>query len=511
MQPQPLEISPISPSSAVVGNALCWQDIKYFTETAFKLVSPADVYQNNWHIGCVAEHLHALHTGEIKRLLINIPPRSMKSIMVSVAFPAWLLGRDPRTRIMVASYAQMLSTKHSLDTRLIMESEWYNSVFPETVIASDQNEKANFMTTKRGFRKATSTGGSILGEGGDYLIADDLIKADEALSETVRNSTNSWFDQSFITRLNQPKESRAVVVMQRLHTLDLAGHLIEKGNWHQLKIPAEAHKRIQIDLHGTKWEMKEGELLHNARLGRKELDIARNELGEYAYAGQYLQEPVPPGGAEFKVEWYQFFESIQYYTGNLYMIVDPGGDKKKKTSDYTAIRVWMLGADKNYYLLASVRDRLNTFERINKIFELQRKFSALSGKPVTVLYKSRSFITELFSLKEKMERETYNFPLVEVIEKGEKNERIRRMIPTVQQRRMWLPRNYTYVDYTGKNHDLTKEFLDHEVSVFPVSAHDDMLDADSELFNEALSDVVVFPAIQQERKATTVPKSIWDV
>ena len=499
-------------SDFLIGNALCWENIKDFTAQAFKLVSPADAYAYNWHIGCVAEHLHAVHEGQLHRLIINIPPRSLKSIMVSVAWPAWLLGKDPRTRIIAASYAQNLATKHSLDTRLILESEWYGQLFPDTKIADDQNEKANFMTTKRGFRKATSTGGSILGDGADYLIADDLIKADEALSDTVRDSTNRWFDQSFITRMNQPKESRAVVVMQRLHAVDLTGHLIEKGSWHLLKIPAEARKKVFVKLGEKEWTLEEGELLHPDRLGRAELDTARNDLGEYAYAGQFLQEPVPDGGAEFQVGWYQMFESIQSYKGNLYLIVDPAGDKKKKTSDYTAMRLWMLGADRNYYLCHTVRDRLNTTERVNKIFEIQRKFSELSGKPVTVLYKTRSFITEFHSMKERMNQETYHFPLIEVMERGEKNERIRRMIPAAESRRMWIPRTYTYVDHTKKAKDLTQDFLNQEVAMFPMGAHDDMLDADSELFNEDLKSIVLFPRLStQESRPSPQPLSPWDL
>ena len=501
----------MSRSANEIGDALCWNNIDDFTEMAFKLVSPADAYAYNWHIGCVAEHLHAVRGGDIRRLIINIPPRSLKSIMVTVAWPAWLLGRDPATRIIAASYAQQLSTKHSMDSRLIVESEWYQRVFPQTRIAIDQNEKTNFMTTERGFRKATSTGGSILGDGADYLIADDLIKADEARSDTVRNGTNQWFDQSFITRMNQPKESRCVVVMQRLHAQDLTGHLLDKGGWTLLKLPAEAKSKVIIDLKKNRWVMEEGELLHEARLGKEELNIARNDLGEAAYTGQFLQEPMPDGGAEFHTEWYQLYEKIEHYSGNLFLVVDPGGDKKKKTSDYTAMRLWMLGTDRNYYLLHTVRDRLNTTERIDKIFEIQRRYSALTGKPVTVLYKVRGFITEAHSIKEKMMRETYHFPMIEVVEKGEKNERIRRMIPTAEARRMWLPRFYAYVDHTKKTRDLTSDFLNHEVAMFPMGAHDDMLDADSELFNEELKAVVQFPRLQQESTPTPQPKSPWDL
>lgn len=496
-----------------LGDALCWENIRDFVCYAFGLVSPADEYSYNWHIDCVSEHLHALYTGDLKRLIINIPPRSLKSINCTVAFPAWVLGRNPAARIITASYSQQLATKHSVDTRLIVESEWYKRIFPKTILTQDQNEKMNFMTTERGIRRATSVGGSITGDGGDIIIADDLMKPDEARDSTVvRESTLNWFDQTFMTRLNNPKTSRAMVVEQRLHAQDLTGHLLEVGGWHQVKIPAIAHKKVIIDINGRNWQMEEGQLMQEERLDHESLERYRAQLGDYAFAGQYLQEPVPASGAEFQVKWFNFYEKIVNYAAlNLYMFVDPAGDKKKSTSDYTSIMVWALGVDKNYYLVDMIRDRLNTFERVDKIFSMQRKYSQLSNKPVRVFYKSRSFITELHSIKERMMRETYHFPFTEVIEKGEKNERIRRMILPAQQGRFFLPRYFNYIDYNGKPRDLTKEFLEQEIAMFPVASHDDMLDATSEMFNEKFSTEIMFPEysnITKEQK-TTSPRT-WE-
>lgn len=498
---------------ALLANALCYENIRDFASIAFNIVSPADVYYYNWHIGCIAEHLHAVHDGDIRQLIINIPPRSMKSILITVAYPAWLLGRDPRNRIYTASYGISLARKHSKDTRLIMGSDWYKSVFPTTIIQDGSDTQTEFLTTQQGFRKATSVGGAIMGDGGDYLIADDLSKADEALSDTIREKVNTWYDQSFYPRRNNPMTARHIVVMQRLHSHDLTGHLLERGNWHLLKLPAIAHKKIQIEISGLKWSMEEGELLQPERLSQEELDKTRNQLGEYAFAGQYLQEPVPPGGAEFQIEWFQFYERLSSLKDfHVYIFVDPAGDKKKATSDYTAIMVWALGADKNYYLVDVVRDRLNTTERVNKIFELQKKYSINCGRPVKVFYKSRSFITELHNIKERQSIENYRFPIIEVMEKGEKNERIRRMIPAAQNKQFYLPRYFNFTDYMGKNRDLVHEFINQEVALFPVAAHDDMLDATSELFNEKHSGEINFPVLKTEKiNNFPEPKSIYDL
>lgn len=494
-----------------LADALCWRNLADYVRGAFAVVSPADTYSHNWHIDCVAEHLHALHNGDFSRLIINISPRSLKSIICTVAFPAWALGRDPRTRIITSSYAENLSIKHSVDTRLLVESDWNKRIFPHLRIAADQNEKKKFMTTMRGFRMATSVGGSITGEGGDLLILDDPMKPNEVTSDVVRNSTLAWIDQVFLSRLNNPKTSRVLLVEQRLHTLDVTGHLMEKGGWHQVKIPAEATKPIMIDLGRHHWEMQTGDLMHEARMDRETLDRTRNELGDYAYAGQYLQEPVPDGGQEIKPEWFQYYDidAINVRNMRLYMVVDPGGDKKKPNNDYTAMMLWGLGQDKNYYLLWMVRDRLDVFERIAKVFEAQRLYNYKTGRAFPVLYKSRSFVADLTAMKQEMSKQGYHFPLIDVVEKGEKNQRIRRAIPAMRERRVYLPRCYTYVDHTQKARDLVQDLLNHEVATFPVARHDDMLDATSELFNDKLQDIVRFPAMPAPVRAARSTADIW--
>jgi len=144
--------------------ALLSQDFLAFTEQVFATVSPGVQYEDNWHIHCIAEHLQAVERSEIKRLIINMPPRSMKSIECTIAWTAWLMGKNPSTQIIAASYSQALSTKHNVDTRLVLQSDWYKAAFPNTIIAADQNEKQKFQTTARGHRIATSVGGSATGE-----------------------------------------------------------------------------------------------------------------------------------------------------------------------------------------------------------------------------------------------------------------------------------------------------------------------------------------------------------
>ena len=153
--------------------ALTKTRMKYFLRKAFSTLNPSIKLQWNWHLDYLCDILEEVENGKIKRLLINIPPRYLKSIICSVSFPAWALGRDPTKRIIVASYSKILATKHSTDTRQIMQSKWYKKIFPNTIIPNGMNEKNKFCTTANGFRFATSVNGTLTGEGGDILIIDD--------------------------------------------------------------------------------------------------------------------------------------------------------------------------------------------------------------------------------------------------------------------------------------------------------------------------------------------------
>ncbi|MBM3618425.1 MAG: terminase, partial [Alphaproteobacteria bacterium] len=217
-------------------------DFGMFLRKCFATLHPDRTLLANWHLELIGYYLEACAKGEIRRLIINIPPRSLKSIAISVAWPAFLLGHDPSRRIIGASYAASLSIKHSLDCRAIVQSAWYRRIFPDTVLSEVQNEKHKFATTRHGHRIATSVGGSITGEGGDILILDDPQNPAQAMAEATRHHAAEWFDQTFLSRLDDKRKGAIVVVMQRLHDDDLTGHLMRKGGWEILDIPAIAEE-----------------------------------------------------------------------------------------------------------------------------------------------------------------------------------------------------------------------------------------------------------------------------
>jgi len=281
-------------------------DLSSFIAKTFSTIDTGNKYLHNWHIDLIAEYLTECYKGNIKRLIINIPPRSLKSISVSVAFPAWILGHNPSERVIVASYSELLSLKHSTDCRLVVTSPWYKNAFPEFAISAKQNEKQKFATTKNGYRFATSVGGTLTGEGGNILIVDDPHNPQQIMSEKYRTKTIEWFKNTFSSRLNDKKKGVIIIVMQRLHENDLTGYLLKNSDeWHHLNLPAIATKNENISIGNFSATRKKGELLHSKREGESEIERAKSELGSFAFSAQYQQNPVIKTGGMIKPQWFK--------------------------------------------------------------------------------------------------------------------------------------------------------------------------------------------------------------
>lgn len=287
-----------------LAQAMFRQCLPLFVGKVFRTVSPGVEYLPNWHVYAIAEHLAACERGEIRRLIVNMPPRYLKSLVVNVAWPAFLMGHRPSTRIISASYAQSLSTKHAVDTRLVMQSTWYRAMFPGVRLSADQNEKDKFVTTARGHRIAVSVGSAVTGEGGDFLIVDDPINPQQAYNAAARWQVRQWFDHTFSTRLDDKRRGVIVVVMQRLHPEDLSGYLVERGGFDVLTLPAIAERTEYIRI--GEWQMKreEDEVLHEAREDRAMLLQMQADMGAQAFAAQYQQKPVAADEGLIKLEWF---------------------------------------------------------------------------------------------------------------------------------------------------------------------------------------------------------------
>ena len=217
--------------------AVLRNDFFAFIQRSFYQLNPDARFILNWHIEVIAAELDRCFRGETKRLIICVPPRSLKSHCASVAFPAWLLGHKPSTQIICASYGQDLADKLALDCRALMTSDWYGRLF-STRLSAQRQAVSEFMTEAQGFRLATSVGGVLTGRGGDFIIIDDPLKPEEALSEPQRNAVNEWYQHTLYSRLNNKATGCIIIIMQRLHESDLVGCVLRHGDWKVLRFPA---------------------------------------------------------------------------------------------------------------------------------------------------------------------------------------------------------------------------------------------------------------------------------
>jgi predicted phage terminase large subunit-like protein len=290
------------------------RSLKEFTKQAWHVVEPVTSFVDGWHLDAICDHLEAARNREIRRLIINVPPRHMKSLECSVFFPCWVWLSDPSSRWLYSSYAQDLSTRDSLKCRRLIQSLWYQARWNDKfTITSDQNQKMRFENDKTGVRLSTSVDSLACGEGGDYIMVDDPHNTKEAESELKRNNVLLWWNEVMSSRLNNPHNGVKIIVMQRLNENDLTGHILEKElDYIHLMLPAEFERGrrcktpIFIDP-----RTKEGEPLWEGLYDKKALGILKKDLvSEYAIAGQLQQRPAPRGGGMFQIDKFQTVGAI---------------------------------------------------------------------------------------------------------------------------------------------------------------------------------------------------------
>jgi predicted phage terminase large subunit-like protein len=281
--------------------------LRNFIRQAWHVLEPSTVYTHGWHLDAICDHLEAVDAGQIRNLLINMPPRHMKSLAVSVFWPVWRWINRPQTRWLFSSYAQSLSVRDSLKCRRLIESPWFQERWADRfTLTSDQNQKMRFDNDRTGYRIATSVGGFGTGEGGDVIVVDDPHNVLEKESEAIRESTLIWWNETMSTRLNDQRTGAKVIVMQRVHELDLSGHVLQQGGYEHLNLPAEFEpkRRCVTSIGWSDPRQQDGELLWPQRVGQTEIAELKRRLGPTGYAGQFQQRPVPAGGAIFKREWF---------------------------------------------------------------------------------------------------------------------------------------------------------------------------------------------------------------
>ena len=429
-------------------------DFKCFLMQSFAALHGGQALCGNWHLDLLADYLERLERGDIRRLIINMPPRYLKSLCVSVAWPAWLLAQNPAARVIVASYAASLSEKHSLDCRKLLEEAWYRGLFPASGLKRGENEKRLFHTQKRGFRLAASVGGALTGYGGDVLIVDDPLNPLQAESKVLRTLCNRWFEHTFSSRLNDKNQGKMLVVMQRVHPDDLSGYLLRKGGWEQLTLPAIALQTRHYVPLVKPYRFREGAALHPAREGAVLLEKLRHDLGSQAFAAQYLQEPVARGGGMIKVDWLGYYDTageVEYCMQSWDTAIKSGAG-----NDYSVGLCFGLRGGE--VLLLDVRREKMDFP------ELRRAMVDFAAKwqPRGVLVEDKGSGQ---SLLQDLRREP-GANWLGIMPRLDKLTRLAAVSPMLEAGRLKMPRNAAW-----------KDAFESELLAFPQGRHDDQVDA----------------------------------
>lgn len=526
---------------------LCERHLYDFQQEAWHILEPGTEFVPNWHIGAICDHLEAVSCGDIRFLIINVPPRCMKSLLVSVCWPAWhwtrrfkRMMRDgtvkdvdgAASRWISASYAQMLSTRDSLKTRRLIESNWYQERWGLRLglieqnweeggtptkfgtagfeLTGDQNAKMRFENSALGFRLATSVGGIGTGEGSDFQVIDDPHNVKEAESDPVREGTLMWTSEVMSTRFNDPSRGARVVVMQRVHARDVSGFLLEEGGYVHLCLPMR-YEPSRAFMHLNDGSPNpyyvpptplgfedprtdEDELLWPDRFDAEAVDRLEKSLGPYAFAGQMQQRPTPRSGGMFRREDFQIVEAVpedvklrQRARSYDYAGTDPTKQKSMMDPDWTvgALGGLTMEADPDLYIEHIDRFRKDPGERDARV----KQNAEMDGRGVVVWIEQepgQSGKSQIVEARRMLSGFAVNPPRVDPmparpgmpkrpnretgVPSGSKITRAEALATLVYRKKVYLVRG-----------EWNRAFLD-EITTFPMGHHDDQVDAVSQLY-----------------------------
>lgn len=453
------------PDPARLLEAILREDFASFAQAAFGIVAPGETLHWNWHLDAICYQLERVRKGEINRLIVEVPPRSGKSFLASVAFPAFCLGRNPRAKIITASYSIDLATKFGNDSRALMRSPLFQRLFPNLRVDIAKNTEIEFVTSQRGCRYITSTGGTLTGRGGELVILDDPLKPEDAHSDAKRNAVNNWFRNTLYTRLNSKVDGAIILVMQRLHINDLAGSLREEDGWTILSLPAIAEQDEAIPLGPHRMHHRKlGDALHSEREPLADLQRTKGILGSYNFSAQYQQQPVPPDGEIVKWRWFQMFRDLPSSTRQIVQSWDIA-IKPEERNNYSVCTTWAVVRDQ-YYLIDLFRKRLAFTELHSEVVALARRWRA-----DVILIEDKASGSALIQHLRSQRPVGVPTP-IGINPKDDKQTRMLVATPLIEAGRVHLREDGEWL------HDLR-----HELVQFPSGAYDDQVDSMSQFLN----------------------------
>jgi predicted phage terminase large subunit-like protein len=444
-------------------HALLRLDFYAFIQRCFLQLNPSQHFLPNWHIEVIAAKLEACRQGKIRRLIINVPPRHLKSICASIALVAWILGHDPSAQVLCVSYAQDLADKLARDCRSVLTSKWFRALFGD-LISTNRQSVQEFKTKCEGCRRATSIGGVLTGFGADFIMIDDPLKPDEALSDGQRNGVNEWYDNTLYSRLNNKDEGCIILIMQRLHEDDLVGHVLEQEQWEVVSLPAIAEQDesflIETPYGPRRFTRTAGGILHPARESRRTLTNIRRTIGEYNFAGQYQQAPAPAGGGLINKEWFKTYGSDD--RGDSFDQIVQSWDTANKVSElnaYSVCTTWGIKGSR-IYLLHVLRRRMEYPDLKRAVISQARIYGA-----TVVLIEDQASGTQLIQelIRDGLHSVRKYKP------EHDKVMRLRAQTATIENGFVFLPREAPWLaDYL------------HELITFPNAKHCDQADSTSQ-------------------------------
>lgn len=486
-------VAAIQPASAPTRQAvrieLAEKSMRHFARQAWHVVEPGRELVPGFYVDAICDHLQAVAHGEITRLLITLPPGFLKSTLVSVLFPSWLWIDNPSLRFLTTSHDSDLAMRDAVRSRRVITSEWYQDRWGDRfAMTTDQNVKTRYENDKTGHRISLGTGSGITGKRGDMLICDDPHDAEDAHSDTALQSAVRWWNETVPSRLNDPKTGAKIIIQQRIHVSDLAGEAISQGYEH-LNLPME-YDPDHAHVTGIGWNdprTTEGELLDPVRYGPKEVAEKRQELGSQAYSAQYQQQPVVSEGGMFKRHWWRYWQP----RGSTYPAVPvkmPDGStrhvwaeeqpawwdtsaqswdmtfKETKSGSYV---VGLVGGTygPNGYLIDLYRDRVEFIGAVAAVRRMTQNHPGVSAKLIEDKANGPAVISELGATVD---------GLIAIGVDGSKAARASSVTPRVEAGNWFLP----HPDMPGA--EWVPAFID-ELASFPTGAHDDQVDAFSQL------------------------------
>lgn len=356
---------------SLIDRELAKRGLINFVRMAWPYVEPAQPFISNWHIEAICEHLEAIHNGELRRLVINVPPGSMKSLSCCVFYPAWEWTQAPEKKLIFSSYSERISFRDSDRTKELVGSDWYRERWGDKVKLKKRST-AKFTNTAGGFRMATTVAGGVTGEHADTQFCDDPIKPFEVtrsmhVATKALESVLTWWNDTMSTRMVNYATSARVIIMQRLHEGDLAGEMLKTLDYEHLMLPMEYEpaRKCTTSIGFEDPRTEEGELLFEARFPRDAVEQTKKDLGPSGAQAQLQQNPTPKDGGIFSEQHAVFYTELP----DEHMIQVQSWDCtfKKTGTSFVAGHVWGQTRAGHYYLLHRDKKRYSFTETCTRI------------------------------------------------------------------------------------------------------------------------------------------------